>query len=251
MGNEKMKQKTYSTKEVADLCGVHPNTVRLYEQWGFIAKTRRGKNNYRKFNEAHLRQMQLARIALPGPYPIDSGIVQNLVRKYAAGDVTGSLQLAGEYLAKVKDEMKKAAQAMDVLDKWFEHKLGSKEVIVFETRKQVAVAFELTVDSLRTWERNGLYHISKSAGGKLPFSEWDIEKLMVIRLLRNCGYSIASLLNVFANEANLMEKPSALLPLKSDETEISYITDRYIEFLESHLTRAVKITDFIQLSLNT
>jgi DNA-binding transcriptional MerR regulator len=142
-----MKPKTYSTKEIADLCGVHSNTVRLYEQWGFIAKAKRSKNNYRKFNEAHLRQMRLARIALPGPYPIASGIVQDLVKTYAFGDVKGSLQLAEEYLTRVNAEMVKAIQAMEILDKWYADKPGSKQVIVFETRKKVAAAFGLTVDA--------------------------------------------------------------------------------------------------------
>ncbi|MGD8401273.1 MAG: MerR family transcriptional regulator [Bacillota bacterium] len=240
-----MRHKIYSTKTIAKLCGVHPNTVRLYEQWGYIAKAKRGRNNYRKFTEAHLRQMQLARIALPGPYPIANSIVRNLVKTYAAGDLQGSLQLAETYLAKVKAEKVKALQAMEILDKWHADRPGNKEVIVFETRKQVAAAFGLSSDALRTWERNGLYHLSQKVHGKLQFSEWDLEKLMVIRLLRNCGYSIASLLNVFANEATLMAKPSQLLPLQKNDAEISYITDRYLEFLEEHIARAGKILDFL------
>lgn len=240
-----MKRKIYSTKKIADLCGIHPNTVRLYEKWGYISKAERGKNNYRRFNDKHLRQMRLARAALPGPYPIDYGIVHGLVKKYAAGDIKGSMQLAKEYLVKVEAELKKAVQAMEVLDKWFENKLGSKENTVYETRKKVAAALGLTIDALRTWERNGLYCISKDTGGRLQFSEWDIEKLMVIRLLRNCGYSIASLLNVFGNEENLMIKPSDLLSLNNTGSEISYFTDRYIEYLEGHIERAKGIISLL------
>jgi DNA-binding transcriptional MerR regulator len=197
------------------------------------------------FDENHLRQMRLARVALPGPYPIKGETVQNLVKEYASGNLQDALNLAAEYLAGVEAELKKALQAMEVLDNWFENKPGSKERLTFETRKKVAAALGLTIDALRTWERNGLFSIPKNIEGKLQFSEWDIEKLMVIRLLRNCGYSIASLLNVFANEQNLMEKPSTLLSLNSDGTEFSYVTDRYIEYLVSHIQRAKKIISLL------
>lgn len=241
-----MKEKIYSTKKIAQLCGVHPNTVRLYEQWGYLAKAERGKNNYRKFNIRHLQQMQLARIALPGPYPIDYSIVHGLVKKFALDDSVGAIKLAEEYLKRLNNEIGKANQAMEVLDNWFENKLGNKEKILYETRKKAAESLSLTTDTLRTWERNGLFHLKKNHIGKLHFSEWDIEKIMVIRLLRNCGYSIASLLNVFRNEENIIEKPSKLLSLKTNESEIDYFTDRYIEYLESHIKRANKIICLLQ-----
>lgn len=240
-----MKVRIYSTKEIADLCGVHPNTVRLYEKWGYIAQAERGRNNYRKFNEEHLRQMRLARVALPGPYPIDYGIVQGIVKEFAAGNLKASMELAQEYLTGVKAELGKALEAMEVLDKWFVNKPGGKDKMVYETRKEAGKALGLTIDALRTWERNGLFSVSKNAQGKLEFSEWDVEKLMVIRLLRKCGYSIASLLNVFGNETEPAEKPSKLLSLKDNESEINYYTDRYIDYLEGHIKRAGEIVDLL------
>jgi len=134
---------------------------------------------------------------------------------------------------------------MKALDKWFENKPGSK-AISYETRKKAAAALGLTIDTLRTWERNGLYCIFKNTDRKMQFSEWDIEKLMVIRLLRNCGYSIASLLNVFGSGTNMEGKPSKLLSLKRNESEISHITDRYLEYLEDHMVRAEKIIDLLK-----
>jgi DNA-binding transcriptional MerR regulator len=44
----------YSTKEVADIIGVHPNTVRMYEDIGFISKPVRKKNGYRVFTGLHV-----------------------------------------------------------------------------------------------------------------------------------------------------------------------------------------------------
>ena len=41
---------TYSTSQMAKIVGLHPNTVRLYEEWGFIQKPERKKNGYRVCN---------------------------------------------------------------------------------------------------------------------------------------------------------------------------------------------------------
>lgn len=65
----------YKTSEVASIIGVHPNTVRLYEEWGLISKPERLENGYRIFTDLHIRQMQLARIA----FQIE--LLQNGLRK--------------------------------------------------------------------------------------------------------------------------------------------------------------------------
>jgi DNA-binding transcriptional MerR regulator len=57
-----MKPKSHAlrTSEIAKAVGVHPNTVRLYEEWGFLPPVRRNASGYRLFTEAHLDQMRLA-----------------------------------------------------------------------------------------------------------------------------------------------------------------------------------------------
>jgi len=240
-----VRDKNYTTKEISEITNVHPNTVRLYEKWGYIAKAKRRKNNYRVFTEEHLYQMKLARVALPGPYPIDSRIVHGLVKKFASGDTSGALKLAEEYLKGVEMETERAIAALGVLDKWFERNIGDKNKIILKTRKKAAKELSVSIDSLRTWERNNLFTIKKDSRGILIFSEWDIEKIMVIRLLRNCGYSIASLFRVFANEKNLEEKPSEILSLPDSDSDIYHVTDMFLEYLEDHKKRAEKIITLI------
>jgi len=120
--------------------------------------------------------MKLARVALPGPYPVDGSIVYGLVRKFASGDIEGSLELAGKYAREVAQEKVEALSALEVLDKWFENNPGSREKILFTTRKVAADYLKLNTETLRTWERNGLFAIRRSESGRLLFSEWDIEK---------------------------------------------------------------------------
>lgn len=68
---------TYTTNEVAKLIGVHVNTVRLYENSGFISKTLRKANGYRVFTNVHINQLKIVRLG------IEVVIMQNGIRKKA------------------------------------------------------------------------------------------------------------------------------------------------------------------------
>lgn len=51
---------TYRTAEVANIIGIHPNTVRLYENLGLIPKPERKTNGYRVFTDFHIEQFKRA-----------------------------------------------------------------------------------------------------------------------------------------------------------------------------------------------
>ena len=67
--------KTYKTSEVAALIGIHPNTVRLYEELKLIPKPERLPNEYRVFTDFHVEQFRLARLA----FHVE--VLQNGIRK--------------------------------------------------------------------------------------------------------------------------------------------------------------------------
>ena len=66
---------TYRTAQVAAIVGVHPNTVRLYEQLDLIPKTERRPNGYRIYTDFHIQQFKLARLA----FQVE--VLQNGLRK--------------------------------------------------------------------------------------------------------------------------------------------------------------------------
>ena len=53
----------YRTSEIAKIIGIHPNTVRLYEELELIPKPDRMPNGYRVFTDLHIEQFRLARLA--------------------------------------------------------------------------------------------------------------------------------------------------------------------------------------------
>ena len=100
---------TYRTSEVAKVIGIHPNTVRKYEELELIPKARRGSNGYRVFTDFHIEQLRLARIA----FQIE--VLQNGLRKKivetvkisARGDFDKALCFAKEYKNQIQKEQKK------------------------------------------------------------------------------------------------------------------------------------------------
>ncbi len=89
--------KTYTTADVAKIIGIHPNTVRLYEQWGLIPLAERKANGYRVFTDQHIEQLRLARIAFQIEV-LQNGLRRKAVetvRLAATGDFDGAMMLAG------------------------------------------------------------------------------------------------------------------------------------------------------------
>ena len=48
---------TYTTGQIARLAGLHPNTVRKYEEWELIQKPRRKENGYRIYTENDMNRL--------------------------------------------------------------------------------------------------------------------------------------------------------------------------------------------------
>jgi hypothetical protein len=93
-----LKRKNYLlTSDIARTANVHPNTVRLYEQLGFLPPVERDPfNGYRRFTRVHLDQMLLARKVMR--FNILNGSVRatayDIIAQGAAGDLGGALELA-------------------------------------------------------------------------------------------------------------------------------------------------------------
>ena len=51
----------YHTSEIVKLAKVHPDTVRIYEEWGYLSAVE--ENGYRIYQEINLKQLQIARLA--------------------------------------------------------------------------------------------------------------------------------------------------------------------------------------------
>ena len=100
----------YKTAEVAEIIGIHPNTVRLYEKLKLIPKPERLANGYRVFTDFHIEQCRLIRIAFQVEV-LQNGLrkkIVQVVKVSATGDFDTAITLIHEYIRQIKLEQNNA-----------------------------------------------------------------------------------------------------------------------------------------------
>lgn len=191
----------YKTAEVAKIIGVHPNTVRLYEKYQLIPKPERLDNGYRVFTDLHIEQFKLARAALKVE------VLQNGLRKKAVDIIKisatknfdAAIRLTESYLTQIKAEQQNAEEAIEIVKSLLFGSHPTEEPgHLFFTRKQAAEYLQITMDTLRNWELNGLIAVKRRQNGYRLYTDDDIMRLKVIRSLRCANYSLAAILRMLA-----------------------------------------------------
>lgn len=187
----------YKTADIARLNRIHPNTVRLYEQFGFIPKPARQANGYRAFTDLHLEQTRLVRMAL-GIEVLQNGLRKKaigLVKAAASGDYELAIRLAEEYLAQIMVEQAHAEEAIGIVEGLLSDSRpeGSGAGL---TRQETADCLHISMDALRNWEMNGLLEVKRMQNGYRIYTDDDLRRLKIIRSLRCANYSLAAILRM-------------------------------------------------------
>lgn len=175
---------------------IHPNTVRMYEELGFIAKPLREENGYRIFTDLHIAQFQVARRA----FQIE--VIQNGLRKKAIEIVRltanclfeEAIKGAKEYIELTMKEIAHAKEAVDIVNRLLQSQQQEDEIYL--KRKEASQLLEITMDTLRNWEMNGLLKVKREANGYRVYTQSDINRLKIIRVLRCANYSLAAILRM-------------------------------------------------------
>ncbi|MFC4598791.1 MerR family transcriptional regulator [Cohnella hongkongensis] len=208
---------TYRTAEIAHRFGIHPNTVRLYEKLGLIPSPERKANGYRVFTDFHVEQLQLVRTAL------EVEVLQNGLRKQAAaiiqaaaaGNFDTAIHLTERYGQQIKTEQKNAEEAIAIAEKlWSGENQECSNARL--TRKETADLLQISIDTLRNWEMNGLLTVKRKQNGYRVYSDKDIERLKMIRALRCANYSLAAILRMLIA---LSRDPKAIIRETIDTPE--------------------------------
>lgn len=233
---------TYKTSEVAKIIGIHPNTVRFYEEWGLIPQAERKENGYRIFTDFHIEQLKFARIA----FKIE--ILQNGLRKKiietvkisALGDFDKALTYANEYLVQIYQEQRNAEEAIEIV----KHLLSGETLQgdMFLKRKEVSEHMNITMDTLRNWELNGLLSVKRKKNGYRVYTYDDIRRLKIIRSLRCANYSLEAILRMLgALAVNPQVNLKKVLNTPSDNTDIISACDKLIVSLRNAGINAEKM----------
>lgn len=230
----------FSTAQVARLVGMHPNTVRLYEQWGFLRALPRSSGGYRLFTQRDVDQLCLARMALHGGWPgrevRESATA--LVRQAATGDLAEAVCHAQRHLKLVQAERRQAEDVALMLEQWAHHQV-MPETGALRRIGDVAREIGLSPDSLRGWERDGLLHVRRDIHGYRVYGTVDVGRLHVIRLLLRAGYSLMAILRMVLrlDEGEPVDVRHVLDTPRPDEDALT-AADRWLSFLAEQEQRA-------------
>lgn len=188
---------TYKTSEVAKMVGVHVNTVRLYEELELIPIVKRLPNGYRVFTDYHIEQFNLARTALKVEV-LQNGLrkkIIEIVKLSAKSEFEEAINLTNDYINQVINERSKAEEAIE-LSKNILLGIEVKENEIVLTRSEAADYLQVTIDTLRNWELNGLFTAKRKKNGYRIYTESDLNILKIIRTLRCANYSLSSILRM-------------------------------------------------------
>lgn len=194
---------TYRTAEIAHHIGIHPNTVRLYEELGLIPKPKREANGYRVFTDFHIEQFKFARTALKVEV-LQNGLRKqaiNIIKTSSAKDFDRAIFLTKHYLQQIKKEQRNAEEAITITQKLLSGENQETGNVLF-TRKETADHLQITMDTLRNWEMNGLLTVKRKQNGYRIYTDEDIRQLKIIRSLRCANYSLAAILRMLKALSN-------------------------------------------------
>lgn len=238
---------TYKTSEVAAIIGIHPNTVRLYEKLKLIPKPERLPNGYRVFTDFHIEQCRLVRIAFQVEV-LQNGLrkkITKMIKTSATGDFDAAILLINEYLKQIKQEHTNAEEAIEIVRQLLAG--GEHSYTQCLKRKEVSKALDISMDTLRNWEMNGLLTVKRKENGYRVYTDDDIQRLKVIRSLRCANYSLEAILRLLQQ---LSRNPDtdirATLNMPKQSDDIISVCDRLIVSLSTAEENAYKIRAMLQ-----
>lgn len=243
--------KTYSTSQIAKLVGVHPNTVRIYEEWGLIEKANRKSNGYREFTEIHIDQFALAKKAFEIEV-LQAGLrkrIIEVVKLVARHQMEEALSLVEEYIETAQIETDHALEAAAISQKLLESETGDTRSW---KRAEAAKELGITIDTIRNWEMNGLISVKRKENGYRVYDMNDMNRLKVIRALRCANYSLSSILRMLTkldqnqdrqeNKVEILE----VLNTPDEQEDIVQACDKLVDSLNRAIENAAEILEMIQ-----
>jgi DNA-binding transcriptional MerR regulator len=229
-----MPRSYYYTSEIAKTVGVHPNTVRLYEEWGYLPPVPRTPSGYRKFSQAHLDQIKLIRQVMNFTWM--GGEIRRtgyeMINRGAEGDLGGALERAYKLRAQIQAERFQAEAAADFLETWAQ---GSAVESKDKPRRigEVAKLLNVTTDRLRNWERNGLIEVPRNPlNGYRFYRTREIGRLRVIRTLSQARYSHMAILRMLTRlDQGETKALRSVLDTPREDEDVYFATDQLLSSL--------------------
>lgn len=244
--------------ELSRITKVKAGTIRFYESCGFLEPAERLPNGYRVFNVRHIYQVRICRLVF-------GGFVNKRLRKISLGileaagnwDLEAYDQAARRYLQAVEEDIagteRAIAAVMEKLQEPQSPRLDSacpisaspEEKTVY-SKKQAAQLVGVTAEAVRNWERNGLLGQTQSYRRRFYPPEM-LERMYVIRLLLDNGYSMMAIQSFFARfDAGDGQRAAGVLVNPGENENLIHRADRYLETLQNEEKKARQLCELLE-----
>jgi DNA-binding transcriptional MerR regulator len=246
-----MKEQYLRTSDLARAVGVHPNTVRVYVEWGLVPPVDRSPSGYRLFTQKHLDCLRLARTIYASDYP-GRGLRASgheIIEAAVADDWPEALERARAHLAAVEKELREAESAGDLLEHWAQRQTAEAAFGSYGLG-EVARLLGVSKDVVRNWERNGLITPGRDERNNYRiFDARDVERLRIIRMLSRAGYSHMAMLRMFiALDEGQTQDLKIVLDTPRPDEDIFMAADHWLTTLrgqEETARRAIELIDAV------
>lgn len=228
-GEDNKNDSSYRIGELSQLTGVKAGTIRFYEQCGFVGPVERTSNNYRLYHRRHIYQIRVCRLVF-------GGFVNRRLRREsrkildasARWDLAAYGEAADNYQRAVEEDIDGTQKAIAICMQQMDRDTGENNSY---SKKQAAAMVGVTPEAIRNWERNDLLG-QHEPYQKRFYSQALLNRMYVIRLLLDTGYSMMAIKSFMLEwDSGQPKKAEKLLMSPEESEELRYRSDRYLEAL--------------------
>lgn len=236
----------YKISEISKITNVIPSRIRTYERLNFIEPAERLDNGYRMFTDKHILQIKICHFVFR-EY-INKNLRKSAMKIIEAsimGDISQCIRRSEEYILLIQLEIQKVNDVLDIIQKWNNGKENNIRDKILYTQSEAAEIIGTTKDSIRNWERNGLLNHYFELYQKRLYTKADIERMKIIYMLLQTGYSIVAIYT-YLNELDQHNETALQIlidPVK-DENIIN-CHDRYFQVLSAENERWIEMLEFL------
>jgi len=150
----------------------------------------------------------------------------------ATGDFDTVIVLTKNYLEQIRREHQNAEEAIKIVKQILSGGIGENSRHL--KRKDVSELLDISADTLRNWEMNGLLTVKRKSNGYRVYTDEDIQRLKIIHSLRCANYSLEAILRLLQQ---LSQNPDsdirATLNTPGQTDDIISVCDRLIVSLSA------------------
>lgn len=216
-----------------------------------LPKIPRTQSGYRIFNDRHIKQLRLLRTAFRSEI-ISSRLRQEvfeIVKIAAEDDIDVAYQGTQKYLLHLREEKSGAEEAIRITLDIIGNSLEASETDIYRSRIETAGILGITADVLRDWERNGLIRVPRNSSRHRIYGLKEMNRLKIIRTLRNAHYSMMSILRMLNRLDNGETNIREIIDTPGEEEDIVCAADRYITALSMAEKDALEMLDILDSML--